>query len=193
MAHRTDASVDIGTGGWGTPTNLGCTLNSSVFEDGPTYFVDPDTQRATLYFTSLNRLGGQGDWDIMKSDQQADGTWSAPVFVTELDANDRDTRTAMRYDGLELLLTSRRAGSLTDATGANTLDLWVSARSNRSAPWSTPISLGPTINSSVNDGAPALSKDASELIFYSNRTGGFGANDLYVSHRTRTAVYGTTQ
>ena len=45
--------------------------------------------------------------------------------------------------------------------------------------------MGPGVNSSANDGAPALSRDGTELYFYSNRPGGFGANDLYVVTRTK--------
>ena len=43
----------------------------------------------------------------------------------------------------------------------------------------------PVLNSTANDGAPALSWDGQTLIFYSNRAGGLGSNDLYMSTRQK--------
>jgi hypothetical protein len=60
------------------------------------------------------------------------------------------------------------------ATRATTADLW-----------SAPVNLGPTVNSTAFDGAPALSFDGTTLYFFSDRPDGFGANDLYVTTRTR--------
>jgi hypothetical protein len=49
--------------------------------------------------------------------------------------------------------------------------------------WSFPGNLGATVNSASVDAGPALSKDGRSLYFHSNRPGGFGGNDIYVSHR----------
>jgi hypothetical protein len=49
--------------------------------------------------------------------------------------------------------------------------------------WSTPVNLGPTINSASTDFGPALSKDGLSLYFTSNRSGGFGGFDIWVSQR----------
>ena len=48
--------------------------------------------------------------------------------------------------------------------------------------WSTPINLGPNVNSSAMDRAPAISKDGLSLYFASNRIPGNG-EDIYVSQR----------
>jgi hypothetical protein len=50
---------------WGTPVNLGSTVNSSSWDCEPILSHDG----STLYFTS-NRLGGRGGWD----------TWQAPII-----------------------------------------------------------------------------------------------------------------
>jgi len=39
------------------------------------------------------------------------------------------------------------------------------------------------VNTIYFDGAPAVSSDGETLLFYSNRPGGFGGNDLYMSTR----------
>jgi Tol biopolymer transport system component len=43
----------------------------------------------------------------------------------------------------------------------------------------------PVINSAFNDSAPAFSWDGQTLIFWSNRAGGLGFNDLYVITREK--------
>lgn len=140
--------------------------------------------------------------------------WGAPELVQELSSSVRDTRTAIRRrDGLEMIVTSRRCNSpippidlsLCSTLSAGGLDLWVSNRDSvqlSQANWSTPVNLNqdninkcsqlgispcPAVNTTANDGAPALSWDGQTMIFYSNRSGGLGGNDLYVSTRTKLA------
>lgn len=167
---------------WGPPVNLGAGINSPYDDSGPTFFQDDETGITTLYFTSLNRPGGLGDWDIYASILGPDGTFGQASLVVELSApgnanTGRDTRTAIRHDGLEIIFTSNRPG------GVGSGDLWVSTRPTTLDRWSTPVNLGPTVNTVYFDGAPALSSDGETLYFYSNRPGGFGANDLYMSTR----------
>lgn len=188
VSHRTDISVDIGEGGWDQPVNVGCKVNTAVNEDGPFLFTDPDTRKVTLYFTAQNRPGGLGDWDVWMSELLPNGNWSGPVDITELNTAARDTRTAFRADGLEMYITSMRPGSINDSTGASSLDVWVSTRDKRQDPWGTPTNPD-NLNTAYSDGAPALSPDATEMFFYSNRPGGIGGNDLYVSHRSRNLIF----
>lgn len=49
--------------------------------------------------------------------------------------------------------------------------------------WSPPVNLGPPINSALNDFGPALSKDGLSLYFSSDRPGGMGGPDIWVSQR----------
>src|SRR3989454_12580552 len=51
--------------------------------------------------------------------------------------------------------------------------------------WSTPVNLGPVINSVLRENGPAISKDGLSLYFGSFRAGGFGGSDIWVSHRAR--------
>jgi Tol biopolymer transport system component len=165
--------------GWQTPVNLGCVVNFTGFDDGPSYVDDDDHGGVTLYFTSLNRPGGLGDFDIWASSMNADGTFDPPINAFEVNSPVRDTRTAIRRGGQELIFTSNRSG------GIGGLDLWVATRDEQSVVWSLPVNLGAVVNGTANDGAPALSRDGRSLFFYSNRAGGSGANDLYVSTRVK--------
>jgi hypothetical protein len=173
---------------WQAPVNLGPNVNTATDEDGATLLQDDETGVTTLYFTSLNRAGYPGtDWDIYSSTLNPDGTFGPATPVTELNvpggpANGRDTRTAIRHDGREIFITSNRPGG----QGGN--DLWVSTRASTSEPWSAPVNLGPAVNGAFLDGAPALSSDGQTLFFYSDRPGGVGAFDLYMT--TRQQVHG---
>ncbi len=191
LSHRANTSVDIGVGGWEPPVNMGCSINSSVAEDGPFLFTDPDTHKDTLYFCAQGRTGGLGDWDVWMSQKKPNGDWSDPVDVTELNTTARDTRTAFRYDGLEMYITSMRPGSVAASDGTPSLDLWVSTRAKLEDPWGTPTNVAGDIDTPYADGAPVLSPDGTEMFFYTNKPGGTGGNDLYVTHRTRTIVLPT--
>src|SRR2546426_8807411 len=48
--------------------------------------------------------------------------------------------------------------------------------------WSTPVNLGPAINSVLRENGPAISKDGLSLYFGSFRDGGFGGSDNWVTH-----------
>jgi hypothetical protein len=79
-----------------------------------------------------------------------------------------------------MFLTSKRPG------GSDGIDLWVATRETTLDLWSSPVNLGPTINTTADDGGPALSCDGTTLYFYStdstNRRGS-GGRDLYVTTR----------
>lgn len=49
--------------------------------------------------------------------------------------------------------------------------------------WSAPVALGPAINTTFNEQAPTLSPHGESLYFCSNRPGGIGGNDIWVSRR----------
>jgi Tol biopolymer transport system component len=69
------------------------------------------------------------------------------------------------------------------ADGFGGLDIWVSQRASTNSHWETPENLGPSVNTAAIENGPALSLDEHSLYFNSNRSGGFGGNDLYVSRR----------
>jgi len=194
VSHRTHTHDDFD---WEPPVNLNqaeldlgqpCTANTAANESGPTFFIDDVTGEPTVMFTRLVRPAVD-DWDIFQSTKQSDGTWSVATLVPELSTPFRDTRTAIRRDGLELFISSGRPGPSPIVSE----DIWVSTRHSTSDPWSTPVNLntanaalgGGPINSTAFDGAPALSSDGTTLYFFSQRPGGVGANDLYVTTRSR--------
>jgi hypothetical protein len=131
-----------------------------------------------MYFTSA-RPGGLGDFDIYRSERRFNGAFTPPVNVRELNTPLKDAALTIRSDGLEMILNYNFTTNFGDA------DLWVSTRDSITQPWSTPRSLGPTINTAEDDSTPNLSCDGTALYFNSRRPGGLGGSDLYVTTRKR--------
>jgi Tol biopolymer transport system component len=160
---------------WGPPTNLGALVNSASDDVGPGYFED-GRGNDFLYFTS-NRPGGPGLFDLYLSVRGHDGTFGAPVVVSELSSAANDARPAVRADGLEIVFQSNRAPT------AGLADLWVSTRSSLSQPWGAPVSLT-SVNTALQDRQAALSNDGETLYFASTRPSG-GPDDIWTSTRVR--------
>jgi Tol biopolymer transport system component len=49
--------------------------------------------------------------------------------------------------------------------------------------WSTPVNLGPVVNSPATEGNPTLSADELAIYFASDRPGGLGGSDIWVTRR----------
>jgi Tol biopolymer transport system component len=69
------------------------------------------------------------------------------------------------------------------AAMATAIVAWSPAARPTYTEWSPPVHLGPVVNSPYADYGPALSKDGLQLYFVSDRPGGSGAADLWVSLR----------
>jgi len=83
-------------------------------------------------------------------------------------------------DGLELYFYSERPG------GYGSGDLYVARRQTTHDDWGPPVNLGPTVNSPRGDWGPYLSVDGLTLFFASDRPGGYGSIDIWVTTRTTT-------
>jgi Tol biopolymer transport system component len=86
----------------------------------------------------------------------------------------------MSKDGLSLYFSSTRPG------GQGRTDIWVSRRASADDAWGTPVNLGSVINTAYTEGVTHLSRDGHRLFFVSNRPGGPGSNDYWVSWRDHT-------
>jgi hypothetical protein len=164
---------------WQPAVNLGPGVNSTADDNAPSYFENDELGVAQLYFVS-SRPGGFGGQDIYLSSQLPDGSFGPAALVSELSTPSTDSRPSIRHDGLEIIFQSNRPGSLGTA-----LDLWVATRESTLDAWSAPVNLGSPINTTAIENNANLSSDRLTLFFSSDRPGGFGGLDLYVTTRTR--------
>ena len=177
MSHRTNPNDDLS---WGPPVHLS-EISSPADEFGPWGFINRQTGALTLYFNSA-RAGAVGPQDIYTTTQQADGRFSTPVRVEELSSASNELWPIVRADGLEIFIVSNRPG------GMGGFDVWSSARGSVNEPWSPPVNIGPTINTSSGEQRPSITGDGMEMVFFSPRAGGLGEPDMYETRRRHGAL-----
>lgn len=111
-----------------------------------------------------------------------DGKWQAPQSIgTNINTKGHDASIALSADGQKLFIFK--------STLKDKGDIYMSILKGNE--WSTPERLGKNINTSSWEGSVCLSSDEKTLYFASERPGGFGDRDLYVSKKTAKGEWGT--
>ena len=159
---------------WSGPVNPGPPINGSYGEGSPDISAD-----GLMLFFNSDLPGGQGDWDIWFSTRATtDAPWSKPVNLEPtINSPFVDAHPSISTDGLSLFFRSNRPG------GQGGHDVWLSTRATIHDPWSEPVNLGPVVNSSSRDSGPDISSDGLKLFFESERPGGYGQRDIWVTSR----------
>jgi len=163
------------THGWSEPRNMGCAPdgpNTGLDEQGPSYVENDDD--AYLFFSSGSAVV-PGDIYVSRKLSGWNFGGSTPVAGLN-DPAANDIQPNVRKDGLEVVFSSNRAGTL----GAQ--DIWASTRDDFDSVWSAPVNLGGAVNTAAAETRPSLSKDARQLLF-GRAPGPEGMSDIYVSRR----------
>jgi Tol biopolymer transport system component len=150
---------------WGAPSNLAA-INTPDWQTSPCISADG----LELYFNDW------GLWVVRRA--TVSDPWGEPENDSLININTSgvDSSPCLSSDGLSLFLFSW------DET-----QLYVSTRPTRDDPWPEPVNLGPTVNGVNNtweDRDPAISTDGLVLFFSSNREGGYGSRDLWMTRRS---------
>jgi hypothetical protein len=148
--------------GWSGPVKLGSPVNSSRNEWG--FSVMPDK---SIYLCS-HRPGGSGACDIWYC-QYLDGQYVSAENIAILNMASYDCAPYVPPDQSFLVFDSNRSG------GYGTIDLYISYRSENGA-WTTPINLGPHINTRDIEFSFSLSPDA-KYGFFTRRSN--NNSDIY--------------
>lgn len=144
--------------------------------DGAPSF-SPDGKR--LYFSSRRPRPAGGangdDFDIWYVERKGD-SWTDPVNVgAPVNTDKHEANPSVMSDGT---LYFQRI----EALGALAWDLYAAMR--RSGAYTVPEKLPRPVNTDANEAGPFIAPDGSYLLFQSNRPGGYGVMDIYVTHRT---------
>ena len=165
---------------WGEPVNLGPRVNTRASEtptcissDGlELYFID--------YPAPYRRPGGYGTTDIWVTRRSAKNeAWKEPVNLgPPVNTSDDEGDASISADGLTLYFHSDRGGSIGGT------DLFMTIRATKQGRWGPPVNLGRTINSAGVDSQPFILADDFVLLFGSDRPGGLGGHDIYITSRS---------
>lgn len=149
------------------PRNLGKGVNSPESE----YFPSMPIDGKALIFT--RRLGGRNE-DFFVSENF--GKWDAARRLTgSINTPENEGAQNISQDGTWLVFTGCNRPD-----GMGSCDIYISFLNKQG--WSEATNMGNKINSEHWDSQPCLSPDKRDLYFTSNRPGGYGGIDLYVSH-----------
>ncbi|MBS0010886.1 MAG: PD40 domain-containing protein [Bacteroidales bacterium] len=158
------------------PLNLGAAINTEDDEYWPAITADDNM----LLFTRQSRIRGRGllgrelQEDFYYS-YRRDGEWTVarnagPPLNTPLNEGAQ----ALEAGGNYMYFT---ACNREDGLGG--CDIYYSARTNSG--WKKGINIGRPVNSRYWESQPSLSSDGSRLFFVSNRPGGYGGMDIWLS------------
>lgn len=170
-----------------------------VFPDGinspySDFMPNSDPTGRLLYFTS-RRKGGiseekaedvDGDDDIYQIELK-DGKWSDPQLLPEpINSAKNEGASSFSADGQMVVYTGcNREGAV------GSCDLYIMTLEG--SQWSEPQNLGNVVNSKDWDSQPTISADGTRIIFASDRPGGYGSQDLYVTEKNIFGEWGPAQ
>ncbi|TFG78905.1 MAG: hypothetical protein E4H23_06905, partial [Chrysiogenales bacterium] len=145
---------------------------SGVYSDVDPY-ITSDGKR--LYFSSMRPLDVNGeskDSDIWYVEKNSHNSWGNPVHIENLNTIGKDDYyTSITRDGTMYYSIFGNHGSPGDICKAKLVN----------GVYTKPELLESSINTHSNEHDPFIASDESYLIFTSDRPGGFGRGDLYIS------------
>jgi hypothetical protein len=159
---------------WGEPSLLK-SERSYLFTSGPAS-VSPDG--TTIYFSSDVETGRAAEKSTFRNKQG--------IFIARLSGSEVDGITPFRYNSLDYNLMhpsisadgSRLYFASDMRGGRGRSDIWYCDLVD--GEWSAPVNVGPPVNTASQESFPYI-HPAGKLYFSSNRTGGTGQRDIYVT------------
>lgn len=172
------------------PVDIAVTKMGVINSEYPDHSPIISADESIIYFTS-KRKGGTGNaktdgglyYEDIYSFDKKDGFLAVPKNLgSEINTGLHEATCGLSVSGQELFLYKSE-----NSTG----DIYYSKLNGTK--WSTPLKLGKNINSTKRETHASLSADGKYLYFTSDRKGGFGGLDIYVSKKESDGTWGTAR
>lgn len=161
-----------------SPKNLGDSINSI----GQEYFPSLTIDGSKMIYTRREN----NDEDFYESDF-INGKWTRALPLGgKINTNLNEGAQNISQDGNWLIFTGCNYPE-----GAGSCDLYISYRT-KNGRWTEPENMG-AINTEFWESSPSLSPDKRDLYFASRRPGGFGGEDIWVSHRAQNGTWSKSE
>ncbi len=164
--------------------NIGPVINTQYADYAPVISAD----ESVLVFTS-RRKGSTGNLLSLDDNQyyedvymayKINGQWTAPRNISEINTEKHDACIALSSDGKQMFI-------YRDSKGG---DIYLSTFDAIGNTWSKLQNLGVNVNTKYNEPSVSMTADGSTIYFSSNRPGGLGGLDIYMSKKDSKGVWG---
>lgn len=164
---------------WSPPVKLNSEINTSEWDWCPAVSGDGKT---LLFSSGRDGRGDRGDiWMATRSDTSGEFS-DVTKLGPEINTADNALGTFLSSDGLTMMFSSSRR----EGRGQN--DIYFATRSAIESPFGKAIPIGGLINTVSNENGPCLAHSGTVLYFYSDRPGGLGLDDIWISRRVPKAA-----
>jgi OmpA-OmpF porin, OOP family len=151
------------------PVLMSSKVNKFFIQGYPVLTAD----KQTFIYSKREDPTPKGDEDIVMC-KKVNGEWSDPVSISDkINTKFNEGACTMSADGKVLVFVSCNRGS------GLACDLYISYK--KGDDWTTPVSMGPNVNSNVWDSEPSISADGRTIYFTSERSGGLGFFDIWMT------------
>lgn len=173
--------------------NLGSPINTENSEYVPV--ITADESMLIYTYIGARSTGGlqnlkfkpdpDGEYyeDIMVAQRVGDNWLSPEGISSKINTNGHDACIALSNDGQTLFLYR--------STAKDKGDIYMSSLQGNE--WSEPVKLDENINTNAWEGSCSLTNDSKTLYFASERPGGFGGRDIYISKRQPDGKWGKAE
>ncbi|MGE3802151.1 MAG: TolB family protein [Candidatus Kapaibacterium sp.] len=178
-------------------------FTSPNFQLPPERFSPPDRRiggitfsgdGSRVVFVACHLADGKGSCDLYEIEGYGTAE-AASVNIERVNSVSWESSPMLSYNGKTLLFASN-AGSIPNLRGIEAYleerddaDIMVSQIDENGA-WGLPSRIGSAINSNSNEDTPFILRGDSVLYFTSDRPGGYGGKDLYVSFKKADGSWG---
>lgn len=186
-ANKTESNGDVqedfyisyfSDGSWQKALNAGAPLNTRQNEGAQTL----SSNGSYMYFTACDRPGGSGSCDIYFS-AFSEGRWSEPTNLgAPVNTHYWESQPSISADGKTLFFSSSRPG------GIGGKDIWFSRMNDKNI-WTTPVNMGPVINTDGDEMSPFIHFDGKTLYFASDGRVGMGGFDIYITRMNEDSTW----